>query len=91
MQSLNFIIVNAGNRIAGFGLKGQLLALTEAAPNEWFIRISENGSAYLAPAKPEDIPAFKRAFADICPDDATRAPMRFRFAEFRAWLTYKFH
>ena len=39
VQSLNFIIVNAGNRIAGFGLKGQLLALTEAAPNEWFIRI----------------------------------------------------
>jgi hypothetical protein len=91
VESLNFIIVNAGNRIAGFGLKGQMLALTELAPNEWFIRIGEDGSAYQAPAKPEDMPAFKRAFAGIYSGEATRPSMRFRLAEFGTWLAYKFH
>jgi hypothetical protein len=91
VESLNFIIINAGNRIAGFGLKGQLLALTEAAPNEWFIRIGADGSAYQASAKPEDMPAFKRAFAGIYYDEATRASVRFRLAELGTWLAYKFH
>jgi hypothetical protein len=55
VESLNFIIVNARNRIGGFGLKGQLLVLTESAPNEWFIRIDAGGSAYQAPAKPDEM------------------------------------
>lgn len=45
IAGVKFIIVNARERIPGFGLKGSLFASTEFEPYTWLVKINDEGSA----------------------------------------------